>query len=361
MATWVVALALVATHGAIAGPPPPAPQTFLIYLSHQGEPIVVSRYAVEDGQVVFEKYGGQVRIPVAEVLRIVPDVPDAPESATLPAATPPAINAPAVAAGPPSRLYLAMRGGGDFRVTGLAGEGDRVRVSAAAGSFTVHRSDILGLVRLPAGAELPEAWLSIERRGGSAPRLPVSATAPVPAAGSPLPYQSSDRPHRLRLANGQILETEAFWVEDGLIRFRRLGGMVAISVSEIAGLVPRDTAPVDDRMAARYLRRLGQDLLEVQARGEPHEVRLAGVEMVDDARTLEDPWRRVERGAMLSLEFDRQRDDGDGCWLAYVFLPDGRMLNGELVRAGLARPRATGGNVRYLDLFAELASRALTR
>ena len=31
------------------------------------------------------------------------------------------------------------------------------------------------------------------------------------------------------------------------------------------------------------------------------------------------------------------------------------MLNGELVRLGLARPRSDGKNLRYLDLFEELA------
>jgi micrococcal nuclease len=58
---------------------------------------------------------------------------------------------------------------------------------------------------------------------------------------------------------------------------------------------------------------------------------------------------------VVYLEFDRQRYDGGGDWLAYVFLPNGRMLNAELVRLGLARPRPDGRNLRYLDLFQELA------
>jgi endonuclease YncB( thermonuclease family) len=45
-------------------------------------------------------------------------------------------------------------------------------------------------------------------------------------------------------------------------------------------------------------------------------------------------------------------------WLAYLYLANGRMLNAELIRVGLARPRAESQNVRYLDLFQELAGTA---
>lgn len=60
------------------------------------------------------------------------------------------------------------------------------------------------------------------------------------------------------------------------------------------------------------------------------------------------------------LEFDRQRYDAEGNWLAYVFLPRNRMLNAELIRLGLARPLADGRNLRYLDLFHELAATCRT-
>jgi endonuclease YncB( thermonuclease family) len=59
----------------------------------------------------------------------------------------------------------------------------------------------------------------------------------------------------------------------------------------------------------------------------------------------------------VHLEFDRERSAPDGDWLAYLYLPNGRMLNAELIRVGLAHPRAEARNVRYLDLFEELRSR----
>jgi len=57
---------------------------------------------------------------------------------------------------------------------------------------------------------------------------------------------------------------------------------------------------------------------------------------------------------VLHLEFDRERYASDGDWLAYVYLPSGRMLNAELIRVGLARPHAEPRNIRYLDLFQEV-------
>jgi endonuclease YncB( thermonuclease family) len=57
---------------------------------------------------------------------------------------------------------------------------------------------------------------------------------------------------------------------------------------------------------------------------------------------------------VLQLEFDRQRFEPGGDWLAYVYLPGGRMLNAELIRLGLARPRPEPHNVRYVDLLHEI-------
>ena len=65
----------------------------------------------------------------------------------------------------------------------------------------------------------------------------------------------------------------------------------------------------------------------------------------------------LDGGLLVHLEFDRERSGPDGDWLAYLYLPNGRMLNAELIRVGLARPRTDGRNLRYLDLFEELVSK----
>lgn len=329
------------------------PAGFLIYLIDGGDPIVVTRYVEENGQVLFEKYGGWVRIPTYEILKIVPDVPDpAARTVNLP---------PPVAAdtgGAPLRLesdfYVTMRGGSNLRVAGFMPEGDRVRVSVSNGTFTVPRSEIVSVVRVPPGGDAPEAWLSV--LATDAEEGAAGSAGLVPAAPDPrLPYPSSDRPHLLRLASGQLMRVEGFWVEDGEFRFRRLGGVVGVALNEVMRLFPEEIAPVRGRTPVRFVRRVAPDLLEVSVRSGSHRVRLVGVEPAGGSWTEESPWRTLERGMIVHLEFDRQRYDAEGNWLAYVFMPNGRMLNAELVRLGLARPTGDGHNARYLDLFHEMA------
>jgi hypothetical protein len=244
-----------------------------------------------------------------------------------------------------------------MRATALEPEGERVRVSMSNGAFTVARSELVSVVRVPpAGSETPEAWLSVlvtERESEGNGARPAGL---VPATPDPrLPYQSSGRPHFVRLASGQLMRVEGFWVEDGEFRFERLGGIVGVALNEVMRLFPEEIAPVRGRTPVRFARRLGLDLLEVGVRSGLHRVRLVGIEPVPGTWAGDDPWRHLEAGAIIHLEFDRQRYDGDGNWLAYVFLPSGRMLNAELVRLGLARPLGDGRNARYLDLFHEMA------
>jgi hypothetical protein len=368
---------------------PSKPKRFLIHLLDGQDPIVVERYVEAGDEIRFEKFGGWVAIPRYEIRRIVPDEPD--QTVTLPPPPPEPEPEPATAPPPPTpadTLYVTMRGGAEVRATGIAAEGERLRITVPDGSFTVARSDLLGVIRMPGGAGTPEAWITLLRgegepvateRPASPPGGPASAAAPVappaagasdgaaarpagpggPAAPGPAPWQppypSSEQPHLVRLANGQRLRVDSFWIEDGEIRFRRLGGLVGMALAEVVRLVPESIAPVHGRTPVRFGRRLAPDLIEVRVQSGVQRVRLIGVEPVPDAHSDEAPWLRLALGLVVYLEFDRQRYAPDGDWLAYVFLPNGRMLNAELIRLGLARPRADGRNLRYLDLFQELA------
>lgn len=49
----------------------------------------------------------------------------------------------------------------------------------------------------------------------------------------------------------------------------------------------------------------------------------------------------------VALEFDRRRTDARGGLLAYVYLPDGTMLNEVLLREGYAQAVSSPPNVRY--------------
>ena len=69
--------------------------------------------------------------------------------------------------------------------------------------------------------------------------------------------------------------------------------------------------------------------------------------------------RLIPPGTVVYLETDIQPRDRYGRLLAYVYLPDGRMLNEVLVREGYATVYTFPPNVRYADRFVELQRRAM--
>jgi hypothetical protein len=218
---------------------------------------------------------------------------------------------------------------------------------------------VVGVLRVPAAPAAPEAWITLEGGADGTPVGDPPVTSPPDNAPGSLP-PLSDRPHLLQLANGVVIHVEGFWLEAGEIRFRRLGGVVGFALGEIARLLPQEVASVRGRLPARFVRRLGPDRVEVQLREGLKTVRLIGIEPVGAElpsagdQGLEDPWAALDGGPLVHLEFDRERSGPDGDWLAYVYLPNGRMLNAELIRVGRARPRVDPRNLRYVDLFKDL-------
>jgi endonuclease YncB( thermonuclease family) len=119
-----------------------------------------------------------------------------------------------------------------------------------------------------------------------------------------------------------------------------------------------------DPLSGRVTRALDGDTIVVAGVGV---VRYLGI----DTPEVHDPRRPVERfgrrawranaamvvGRMVRLETDRERRDGYGRLLAYVYL--GRtMVNAELVRRGLARAYPFAPNTRHARLFARLEAAA---
>jgi hypothetical protein len=320
----------------------------LIHLIDGGDPIVVAKYVEEGGQIRFEKYGGWVGIPSYEVLRIVPD--ESEDTVTLPTPTP----APSAEGGTgPAPLYVATRSGASVRASAIGASGSEVRVSTPEGSLRFHRAELVGVLRINAAPASPEAWISLWGADEDTPGPARAGSSPPPPARLTL----SDRPHLVQLASGVVIQVQGFWLEGGEIRFRRLGGVVGFALGEITRLLPQEIEPVQGRQPARFVRRLGPDRMEVRVGQSARRIRLIGVEPAREDPGLDDPWATLERGLVVHLEFDRQRHGPEGDWLAYVYLPSGRMLNAELIRVGLARPRAEAHNVRYLDLFQEVMAR----
>jgi micrococcal nuclease len=68
--------------------------------------------------------------------------------------------------------------------------------------------------------------------------------------------------------------------------------------------------------------------------------------------------RRLAEGKRVKLEFDVEKQDRYGRLLAYVYLPDGKMLNAELLAEGYAQVYTFPPNVKYVDVFSALQKEA---
>jgi len=66
-------------------------------------------------------------------------------------------------------------------------------------------------------------------------------------------------------------------------------------------------------------------------------------------------------GTVVKLELDVQQRDKYGRLLAYVWLPDGRMLNEVLLKEGYAMLLTIPPNVKYEDRFREAYREAVTK
>ncbi|MDD5561051.1 MAG: thermonuclease family protein [Candidatus Omnitrophica bacterium] len=68
--------------------------------------------------------------------------------------------------------------------------------------------------------------------------------------------------------------------------------------------------------------------------------------------------KQLAQGKRVRLEFDKERYDKYGRILAYVYLPDGRLLNALIVEEGYASLMNYPPNVKYADLFSRLYRQA---
>ena len=123
--------------------------------------------------------------------------------------------------------------------------------------------------------------------------------------------------------------------------------LLAQGGSEVRFVYDGDTVVLEDGRRVRYL---GIDAPEMGFDGEPPEF------LAESARSFNE---NAVLGVPVRLEFDRERKDHHGRWLAYVHLPDGRMLNAELLRRGLARVLAVRPNLKHFDRLLEVQREAM--
>tara|TARA_B100001094_G_scaffold224651_1_gene218880 strand:+ start:3242 stop:3664 length:423 start_codon:yes stop_codon:yes gene_type:complete len=107
------------------------------------------------------------------------------------------------------------------------------------------------------------------------------------------------------------------------------------------------------------------DTFIIMYRGQQTKVRLIGVDTPEayDYKNVREEYggkqasaytRSLIQGKKVTLEFDHVMYDKYGRLLAYVYLPDGRMLNAVLVENGYAEPARYEPNIRYADYFESL-------
>lgn len=66
----------------------------------------------------------------------------------------------------------------------------------------------------------------------------------------------------------------------------------------------------------------------------------------------------VPAGTSVRIEIDVQERDKYGRMLAYLYLPDGRMVNEEIIKAGFASPMTYPPNVKYEARFRQAYQKA---
>jgi micrococcal nuclease len=127
----------------------------------------------------------------------------------------------------------------------------------------------------------------------------------------------------------QVLRAqEVEFVFDG-DSFRADMGVLTQSVRMVGIECPEGTA---SSKARREARKLGMTMSEYLKYG-------------DQAAAL--TRKMLPKHSKFRIEYDVEKRDKYGRLLGYVFLPDGRMVNEELVKAGLATLFPTEKNVKY--------------
>ncbi|MBW1768080.1 MAG: thermonuclease family protein [Deltaproteobacteria bacterium] len=110
-----------------------------------------------------------------------------------------------------------------------------------------------------------------------------------------------------------------------------------------------DTILIDTNEKVRYL---GIDAPEMGYQGGSNEF------MALSSKSLNSSLVGQNR---VRLEFDREKRDQYGRLLAYVFLEQGDMVNGLLVKQGLAHVMVKGPGLKYFDLLLQYQRQAITQ
>lgn len=142
---------------------------------------------------------------------------------------------------------------------------------------------------------------------------------------------------RLRVSRMHHFPLKHFLLIFALLLFN----LPALAAAEVRGRVSwvydGDTVKVD---GVGKVRLLGVDTPEKTDSSRDDSFHRAGIprkNLRGGAKRATDFILRTAKGKVVTLKFDESKKDRYGRILAYVILPDGRLLNRELLREGLAR------------------------
>lgn len=149
-----------------------------------------------------------------------------------------------------------------------------------------------------------------------------------------------------------------------------LGGMFSKSF-----IGNKNSQPKSSDKTVTLVRIIDGDTYEVIYNGKKEKVRLIGIDTPeskankkaykDSKRSKEDIKTIVKEGLkakdfvkslikkddVLKIEFDVRERDQYGRLLAYLYLPNGKMLNNVIIEEGYAAPLTYPPNVKYVELF----------
>ncbi len=138
----------------------------------------------------------------------------------------------------------------------------------------------------------------------------------------------------------------------------------ATSPTSQAALSPVPT----DTVAAQVVAIVDGDTIKVELGGERYTIRYIGIDTPETVRQgspvewmgheATEANRRLVEGQTVYLERDVSETDRYGRLLRYVYLPDGTMVNAELVRQGYAQAVTYPPDVRYQDLLTAMQQEA---
>jgi len=138
---------------------------------------------------------------------------------------------------------------------------------------------------------------------------------------------------------------------------------VPIATSTVLPLTETITRKIINREVAYVQQVIDGDSIEVILDGAAHNLRYIGIDAPEVGMPLfkeaTDVNRQLVEGQIVELEHDITNTDQYGRLLRYVYLPDGTLVNAEIVKLGLAGAKAYPPDIKYQEMIASSESAAI--